>query len=235
MVRSVGVTRGRRAAEVWSLLVVTLLIWTMFPTNAKAVPPQNCSNAAYNVEGSQSTQQGNHQGVRGDVDFPTPNNECARVSSIAVLSGSGNGVVEWGWQLGWYTICDSAYASSPRLFMLNKPNNGVIVCTTHASLGTPGFRNLLLADGNSDTIWDAKLNGNPITNANVNFDRGTLVTNGERDCTCDSAFSHFKALKFQVAGSATWFAWSSAVLFVDNDPGFKWTKLSETAHKVEAG
>lgn len=212
---------------------MTFLVWSLFPSIAHAVPPQNCANAAYNVEGTQNTQAGNHQGVRGDVNFYANNNDCGRVSSIAIFSGSGNGLAERGWYMGWYTVCNSTYASTPRLFMFTKPNNGASVCSTHGSIGTTGFRNLLLADGNSDTVWDAKLDGNPITAANLNFDRGTLVTNGERDCTCDSAAAHFKALKFQVSGSSTWYAWTAAVLYFDNDPDFKWTKISETTHKVE--
>jgi hypothetical protein len=201
-------------------------------TPANAVPPQNCANTARNVEVTQGTQAGNHQGVRGDMWFRTSTNDCARVSSYAVLSSTGDGLVEWGWYLGWYTVCSSTYASSPRLFTVSIPNNGAFDCNTHGSLAGSAYYKLSIADGNSDTIWLAKRDGNTVTSLNVNFDKGDLVTNGERDCTCDSAFSEFKQLEFQVTGTSTWYNWSDPTGYSDNDPDYHWHYQSNTHHTI---
>lgn len=215
-------------------LLVAVLIWVSLSGSAGATPAPSCENASYNVEVTQRTQQGNHQGIRADVWFGRGNDDCDRVTSLAVLSGTGNGFVEWGWVLG-YSSCPEdgdAYYTTPRTFTWWRPDNGASRCHVLGSAGEGTWIALSLADGNSDTVWLAKRDGTVVDSLDVNFDRGTIVTNAERDCTCDSAYAHYRSLDFQVTGTHTWYAWTAPILYVDTDPDYHWYRVSDTEHEV---
>lgn len=149
---------------------------------------------------------------------------------MGVLS-SGNGFVEWGWILG-YSSCDGKYYSNPRTFTWWKPNNGASDCRVLGSAAQSTWYDLSIADGNSDTVWLAKREGNTVDTINVNFDRGDLYVMGERDCTCDSAYADFKMLDFQVAGSNAWHDWLDPDLLFDNDPAYHWHQVTVRHVKV---
>lgn len=231
--------RKRDSLGGWAVVLVSVLLWSMMTSTARAVPPSDCANTNRNVEVTQSTQQGNHQGIRSNYWFATGGNACARADSIEVWSGLPNGFMEFGWYLGWYDVCSPNYASTPRLFSFSKPNNGAGVCTTYGNEQPNIWRTLSVADPDSDTVWLGKEDGSPVFTINLNFDRGTMFTNGERDCTCDSAFAHFKSLDFQVSGSSAWNPWTDPEMYLDTDDpppsGYHWSKISDTEHKVIAG
>jgi hypothetical protein len=201
-------------------------------SSASAQPSPSCQNAGFNVEVSQSTQWGNHQGIHADVWLGNGNNDCSRVSSLVVVSGQPNGFVEFGWLLG-YSTCNGNYYSSPRYFVWWRPNNGPDDCEilTNGPAGT--YVTMALRDENQDTNWAALKGGVGVFSLDVNFDRGIGATNGERDCTCDSAYAHFKSLHWQVSGGSTWLDWTSPTLYCDTDPGFRWHNLSATEHEID--
>jgi hypothetical protein len=201
------------------------MLWS---TTAQPAAAASCENVNYNVEVAEGG--GSYEAIRSSVWFGTWNNDCNRISSLAGLSTSGNGFVEWGWVLG-FSSCNNFEYSNPRLFTWWKPNNGASDCAVHSSAVSGAFKVLSLADGDSDTIWAANYDGGTVTSINVNFDRGVIETNSERDCTCDSAFGHYKSLDRQVVG-AGWTPWSSPYLRNDNDPDYHWVKVSDTEHKV---
>lgn len=178
-----------------------------------------CENANYNVQAQQNTNLGQQQGIRTDLWFATGNNDCNRISGVHVLYGT-NGFVEWSWVLG-YSSCNGQFYSTPQLFRYWRPNNGSLSCAVDFGNAPGNFFQVTLKDENSNTVWGAYKSGTLIATMNVNFDRGTMGTNGERDCTCDSAYSHFKTLKYQVVGSQTWNSWTNAVTQADTDPGYK--------------
>jgi hypothetical protein len=185
-----------------------------------------------NVEVSQGTHQGQHQGLKAEVWFGSYNDDCNRITSINVLSSSGNGFVEFGWVLG-YSSCDDNLYTTPRTFTWWKQDGGSSNCRVLTAATADLYHNLSIADGDSDTTWLAKKNGSLYDTINVNFDRGDVATNGERDCTCDTAYAHFKELEFQkVATGATWLAWNDPYLFFDSDDNFHWVKDSDTEHEV---
>lgn len=165
--------------------------------------------------------------------FGNFNYDCNRITSFFVDSGTGNGYVEWGWVLG-YSSCNSQYYSNPRMFMWSKPNNAPDVCVVVESSQQETFYDMSLRDADQDTVWTAT-RGSTITHTmNVNFVRGDATTNAERDCTCDSAWAHYKALRFMVTGTQTWWNWTDPELWnpPDGDPDYHWVKVSDTEHKV---
>src|SRR5687767_10194949 len=107
------------AAAVLAAMTYFLLSVVQAPA-AFAIPGPDCENASYNVEVTQGTQAGNHQGIKADVWFGDYSNDCNRITSLAVISSSGNGFVEWGWVLG-YSSCNGVYYNNPRTFSWWKP------------------------------------------------------------------------------------------------------------------
>jgi hypothetical protein len=101
------------------------------------------------------------------------------------------------------------------------------------------FRGFTVKDSDSDTVWSYDYEGSQLGTVNVDFDRGTLFTNGERHDTGDSAQANFDALSFQVAGSSTFYAFSDLVQRADTDPSqgstnFNCIKAADNNAKVKA-
>jgi hypothetical protein len=221
-----------RLGAVAVLAVSLLLVLSVLGRSpALAIPGPNCENVNYNVEVTQGTQAGNHQGIKADVWFGAYNNDCNRITSIAVVTPGGNGYVEWGWVLG-YSSCNGQYYTNPRTYTWWKPTNGASACAVWGSASQSTYYSLSLADANSDTVWLVKRDGSTVGTINVNFDRGNQVTNGERDCTCDSAWAHFKSLMWQVAGQSSWTNWTDPTFLYDNDPDYHWFFMSNTEHEI---
>ena len=99
---------------------------------ASAHPGSDCwSQNAYhksNVEATQDTQRGNHQGVKSaSMWVGAAANDCSRESTLGVFTATGGGFVEWGWNLGWLwdSICPTtSYQPSPTRFVAWAPRNG---------------------------------------------------------------------------------------------------------------
>lgn len=226
----------RRFVRLYRALVASVTIGILGASvlRASASPPESCISPKKNVEATQHTQGGNHQGVKADTWFASANNDCDRVTSLAVFNGSG--LVEWGWTLGWMPgACGDVYVTSPTTFYTWQPIGGSFHCARVAGNGQGTFFTLMLKDENSDTTWSVSKDGTQVGTLNVNFDRGTLLTNAERHSTGDSAFAHFKNLKFQVAGSSTFNDFSALQLYCDTDDAYEFSKTSNTEHKVQAG
>jgi hypothetical protein len=232
--------RGRGAA---AAVLVFVAVWSV-ARPAEAHPPTSCADVGdYHVKATNGTQTGNHQAVKSVMLFGHIDNDCSRISSLNVVSGV-NGVVEWGWALGWLFGADetgpcgmtSAYHTDPVLFAFWRPINGVSHCTVETEVGSADY-NMALKDPNSDTTWQYNFAQGPIEgNMNVNFDRGKIWTNAERiRIAADTNHAHFDQLQWQVAGQTTWFN------FVDldpdplsDDPTFHCIMASQTNEKVEA-
>ncbi len=171
------------------------------------------------------------------------NNDCVRVSSLLIVSGS-SGLVEWGWVLGYeYSrsqggACDTTtYHSSPTLFVVYRPINGSLHCRIYGTIST-GTRTFSLKDQYQDTVWELGSAGSNVDTVDLNFDRGTLRTNGERHSGSDSAYADFASLQFQVSGSTTWNDFSAIKQVEDNDPAvtgygdYNCIKVSTTHQQV---
>jgi hypothetical protein len=212
------------------LSVVLLVAASSQP--AEAIPGPNCENANYNVEGTQGTQQGNHIGVRAQTWFANYSNDCNRISSMGVITSVG-GFVEWGWVLG-YSSCNSTYYNNPRTFTWWQPNGGTPQCHVWGGASEGVWLVLEVRDSDQDTVWGAYREGSKIDDMNVNFDRGSNYVQGERDCTCDSAFAHYKNLKWLLAGQGSnWYDWSDPTLLYDNDPDFYFNEISNTEVSIK--
>lgn len=229
--------------------MAALLLGIILPGGAAANPAKGCVNNPVNVEGSDGGQSGNQVGIKASVWFGTWNSQnnggdCMRVSSIAVLAeGGGFGVVEWGWVLGYLPkagnvltgpdACDGDYFNSPESFVVWVPIGGAYHCR-HLFANAGGmFFPLSLKDTNLDTTFHAYKSGTDVATMNVNFDRGNVLTNGERhNLNIDTAFSEFEGLQKQVAGLSTWGDFCCSYKFVDDDPGFYWNKITDTHTKV---
>jgi hypothetical protein len=75
---------------------------------------------------------------------------------------------------------------------------------------------------------------NTIGTVNVDFDRGTIVTNEERHNTDDSGFADFDALQFQYSGGSGCIDWISLKNVTHDDSVWHCIKISETHHKVKS-
>jgi hypothetical protein len=100
--------------------------------------------------------------------------------------------------------------------------------------GTNTFHTVSVSDANLDTVWKAGEGGATLDTMNVNFSRGTVLTNGERHSLSnpsDSARAIFKSLQKQVAGNgSTWFNFSASAPYCDTDPGYIWQKVGSEIH-----
>jgi hypothetical protein len=245
--RVLGRTRGTQRLQealLTSSIALAIVAWPAASISL-AQPPQNCDAGWFisYVTATQNTQIGNHQGVKSDMAVSAANNDCVRVSSELIISGS-SGLVEWGWVLGYeYSrslggACDTTtYHSSPTQFLVYRPINGSLHCALYSTIPT-GTRTFSLKDDNSDTVWTFGSGGSTIGNVDLNFDRGSLRTNGERHSGLDSAYADFTNLQFQVSGSTTWFSFSFIQQVEDNDPAqqgygdYNCVKVSSTHQQV---
>jgi hypothetical protein len=175
------------------------------------------------VTATQNTQSGNHQGVKSDVWVGRSANDCTRVTSLVIRSGTG--IVEWGWWLGYQLgpndggICPSTtYTTSPRQFLVYRPIGGSTHCHLFAALPAYQARVFSLKDDNADAVWSFGSGGANVGTVALNFDRGELLTNAERHSGTDSAWANFASLQFQVAGSTVWYDFSAILRVEDNDP-----------------
>ncbi len=224
-----------------STLSVALLIGIAFPLTASATAP--CYNTITNVEGSDSAQDGNHQGIQTSMHIGSYSGDCIRVSSIGVVNGDGQ--VEMGYLLGYHpsngnvytgggACVDSDYFSTPEIFVVWIPIGGSYHCKNLKSESESQFQTFSTSDANQDTRWQVSEGGSQLFVVNMNFDRGTALTNGERhNLTTDIAQAHFTSLKKQVSGNgSTWFDFTSSYKYFDNDPDFKWVFDSNTNTEV---
>jgi hypothetical protein len=224
--RREGLGEVNRSSKASLMMVASLLLLTWPDASSSlAQPPEDCDAGwikSY-VTATQNTQLGNHQGVKATMNVAAANNDCSRVSSILVVSGS-SGLVEWGWVLG-YTYarsvggaCDTTtYHSAPTQFVVYRPINGSNHCLFFGTIST-GTRTFTLKDQDQDTVWEAGAGGTNYGSIDLNFDRGSLRTNGERHSGMDSAFADFTTLQFQVSGSTVWNDFTAITQVEDNDP-----------------
>jgi len=216
-------------------LTFLLLVAPWGSPDAGAHPGSNCIDTDEHVQATNETQVGNHQGVKSLVLFGIGDNDCVRVSSLNVVNS--NGWVEWGWNLGWTFggVCgeDDQYWVNPERFVTWKPINGSFHCRLEDWV-TNGHWTLTLRDQNSDTEWGYTFEGTQLDTMNVNFDRGKILTNSERSSSSDRGRAHFENLKFQIAGTTTWYDFV-ALDQVADDMLDNWNciRVSDTNQKVE--
>lgn len=58
-----------RVKVVGLAVTVAVMLPMLVPAPALGIPDPDCENASYNVQVTQGTQVGNHQGVRGNTWF----------------------------------------------------------------------------------------------------------------------------------------------------------------------
>lgn len=138
-------------------------------------------------------------GTRADVWFPHADAACQRISSIGVVSATGNGVWEFGWVLGWSTV-DDQFHPVPTMF-----------CNSRNTLGDRGgfkvwdnrnpsrgdFHQIRASDLNSNTFWGGWVDGNGGFDpaVNLDFSEGTTYVNVERGSSADGFGSEFKSIE----------------------------------------
>jgi hypothetical protein len=230
----------QRAGFVSSYLAVLLtgMMLGVGAPNAAADPPASCVNHLWNTGGTDAGAAGNQQGIKSDMAIFAFASDCDRVSSLFVQS-PGGGSAEVGWVNGWtknggnaYTgtgACDGQYWTHPHLFITWVPEGGSYHCRVFGSVDV-GFGVFSTADSNSDGTWQFSQGGSIVDSHAMNFDRGYVITNGERhNQTIDTAKAHFKDLQKQVASNGnTWFDFCCSENFPPdptfNDPDFHWEK-----------
>lgn len=214
-----------------SIATAGLFVVTLIPAVAYASQPgANCRDAEYNVEANLGgSNEGTHKGIKSNVWFANGNDDCNRVSSIAGVKS--NGFVEYGWVLG-YSGCDGQYYTQPRTFTWWKPTNGASNCNVLGPASGGQWVNLAISDENENDAWVAERDGSYVTGMIVDFHKSTILTNGERDCTCNTAKAEFKDLKKQTAGDSGWSDWQDPDPYVDNDPDFHLNIISDTRNEV---
>ena len=231
---------------VFGFLMAAFTLEIVLPGAATSQPSTSCYNAHVGVEGTSDGPGGHKSGMKANVWFAAWNSknnggDCFRISSIAVLRG--NDGVEWGWVLGYHpkggnvltgpSACDGDYFKAPESFIAWFPTGGSYHCRDLFASSPSMFFPLSLKDTNTDTIWHVYKSGTDVATINVNFRMGLVVTNGERhNLSIDTAFSHFKDLQQQYAGSSAFIDFSGSVEFFDNDPDFYWNEINSTSTKV---
>jgi len=204
-----------RRSSLAASLALTVIV--LVPALVIAQPPEDCDTGKMFVQATHVGQQGNHKGLRADVWVGAPDNDCARISSVNIHSGTGNGFIEWGWSLGylWDTsvggACPSGtvYHSSPTRYVIWRPNNGGYHCRPNEGSVTSGNRKrFALRDTDQDTEWVYVLEGLENGTVNVNFSRGIVTTSSERHRPADSAYAEFYDIDFLVSGDNTWYSFN---------------------------
>jgi hypothetical protein len=212
------------------------------PEAAVAQPPTNCSSGFGKsfVQATHVGQQGNHIGLRADVWIAAGNNDCARLSTVNVQFGT-NGLIEWGWSLGYLwgpadggSCSSTVYHSSPTRFVIWRPNNGSMHCRPNEGALTSGRQRLFtLQDTNRDTVWTYLMDGVSNGTVDVNFDRGLVTTSSERHRAADSAYAEFYNIDLQVTGSSSWFNYNLTQLsWMDEDPTYNCRQLDPDREEV---
>lgn len=137
------------------VFVIGALLGAMFPLVAFAQPPTSCREFEKQLQSYESANTDSHTGVKTNLSFASPSDDCVRVSTIGMVSINESGYVEWGWVLGYDGgPCGDNYHSSPTLFIMwpgteidtksmvfHKGNNFLL--TERNSSGDPGFGNFL--------------------------------------------------------------------------------------------
>lgn len=210
----------------------------MLASPAFATPWSDCRTNAGSgailgkVEAKQGSSLGSHQGIKGDLWIASANNDCARISSFTVVNASG--FTEVGWVLGWDACGTNDYQSGPEGFAAYQFKTGSgYHCTPIAGWASSQFTLLMLKDENSDTQWGYYRSGTILGTMDVDFDRGTGFTLGERHNASDSAFSHFKNLKYQVVGNGAFNDFNDLDPGPDTDNTYNCIMLSQTEQKVQ--
>lgn len=217
------------AMAIGAILGVCLVL--LAGSHAEAAPPSNCRNADYDTQARQGSQSGNHQGLKANTWLGAVNGDCGRITAHTVING--NGFFEYGWILGW-DFCGAAnnYRDIPFGFVAYAPINGSYNCIDIGTMNNNVWRNMAVRDQNSDTVWGAYKDGVQVHQVNLNFDRGTGFTLGERKNTSDTAFAHFKALQWMVAGNQSWLNFSDLDPGPDDDPTHYCVHISNTEQRV---
>lgn len=160
--------------------------------------------------------------------FANYDNDCDRVSAIFVQNS--NGYVEWGWTLGWLPggehggICgsDSTYWTSPKSFVAWRPINGSEHCRKEFGNAEGQYFSISILDANQDQTWAYYKEGTQVDTVAVNFNKGTVATNGERHSSSDSAYAHFHTLSYQQPAFTSWGEWCCLEQRHDTDPQPGW-------------
>lgn len=233
---------GVAAAGWWLILAVAGAL------PAIAQPDRSCllqdGHAVIENEEGHETTGVSFNGIRVDIWTGSLNNDCERVSSVAVQNGGEE--VETGWSLGYDNI-DSTYKTTPQWFQRWTPPGGSPI-ELNIQRGTPGiFYTLSVQDGDTDTIWRAYLGVSPPVQLGqqmaTDYSVGKLVTNGERHTSCDpqnppqgkvcdSAYSEFNNLKKRSPGGSYTAFTGYGKGPVNTDPWYYFKKISVTHSTV---
>jgi hypothetical protein len=168
--------------------------------------------------------------------------DCNRVSSMGLESDGGDGFVEFGWEqkggnvyTGPNACADGNYFGSAHLFVAWQPDGGGYHCKELLiGLTADTYPNFSCKNPNLNFIFHCIEAGTDYYDPTVNFNRGVIFTNGERhNRTYDSAHARFEDMKFQLAGTTTWYATQAPYAGADTDPDYNWYKIANNDTKVD--
>lgn len=198
-----------------------------------------CMTQNYHVQAEDNDSSAYHtSGIRGDTWVPSAVS-CQRVSSFAVWGPNNSSIspqfVEWGHVIG-NTIWGT-YESTPQLFLAwsqyGQANpyywtNGANISTTEQ------LHNFSLQDTNLNTGWGGYYEGAEKYPVDVDFWYGDAITNGERKNTNDRGRADFLNLdEFHEANA--WSNFDNVGQNYDNDPDYKYVRVSADSTTVRAG
>jgi hypothetical protein len=201
----------------------------VFPLIAHAAPPKSCRTVEKKIQSKEGVHSGLHIGVKSNLNFGSPNNDCVRVSTIGIISVNQTGFVEWGWVLGYDGApCGDNYHSTPTLFVSWQNSGGAVNCTVHFGNASQYFT-VEASDLNQDNVWKFFKAGTQIDSKNMVFHRGDNFLLTERNNNSDSGFGDFQALKKALtSGGGSFTNFTSPGLQADLDDGYKFCKVSDT-------
>lgn len=216
------------------LLAVLLLVSPSAAVLAMGGTPATaaCDNYPHhNIDGSNPSveRRGNRGGLLiNDFNYGSLNASIHR--SLSVFSDIQN-YVEVGW------TANNGGHSGPTVYREYKnrgSDSGPLF--NNKNLVKGDYYNFRVQDGDGNTVFTYFVDSDDIgQSADMNFSRGTLLTNSERRNPCDTWYAHFRNLKqCNNANPCDWTGYSSlSCYFVpsDND-GYKFDKIDAQEHYV---
>jgi hypothetical protein len=188
----------------------------------------------HNIHGAnpQQERRGNRGGILiNDIDYGELHASIHR--SLFVVSDSYN-MVEVGW------TANNGSHSGPTVFReyVNRGSDSGPLYDSKA-LAHGDYYNFRVQDGDNNTIFTYYVDSDDIgQSGNMNFSRGTLLTNSERRNPCDTWYAHFKNLKqCNNANPCDWTAYSdlSCYFFPPGSDNYKFDEISVQEHYVRTG
>ncbi|PKM44562.1 MAG: hypothetical protein CVV03_07665 [Firmicutes bacterium HGW-Firmicutes-8] len=200
------------------IVLITMIALLIFPTWSYA--------ALMGVMGWDSSHSGTAYGTFGyNYVMAAPNVDSMHVSSIYVRSGNTHMC-----EAGWFASSDDI----PKFFnawMIN----GIYSERIWENAPKDSNHRYQVENTIGTNWWKIYIDGVNKFTVNMNgWTHGDSVGTSERNLTTDTNYSHFWSMKYKNS-SGTFNSWQTGSQYYDNDPGYKYSKTSNTEFYVVQG